>query len=107
MKKVIAYKHYFKDFMESLQRDEQLKVKRALTLFSTEDKIPRHFIENMGEGLYQLRITLLKREARLFFIYDGNTLVVVFNCFIKKQNKTPKQEIEKAKRLIKDYYENK
>ncbi len=34
-------------------------------------------------------------------------LVVVFNCFIKKQNKTPKQEIEKAKRLIKDYYENK
>ncbi len=107
MKKVIAYKHYYKDFMESLQRDEQLKVKRALTLFSTEDKIPRHFIENMGEGLYQLRITLLKREARLFFIYDGNTLVVVFNCFIKKQNKTPKQEIEKAKRLIKDYYENK
>ena len=107
MKKVIAYKHYYKDFMESLQRDEQLKVKRALTLFSTEDKIPRHFIENMGEGLYQLRITLLKREARLFFIYVGNTLVVVFNCFIKKQNKTPKQEIEKAKRLIKDYYENK
>lgn len=107
MKKVIAYKHYYKDFMESLQRDEQLKVKRALTLFSTEDKIPRHFKENMGEGLYQLRITLLKREARLFFIYDGNTLVVVFNCFIKKQNKTPKQEIEKAKRLIKDYYENK
>lgn len=107
MKKVIAYKHYYKDFMESLQRDEQLKVKRALTLFSTEDKIPRHFIENMGEGLYQLRITLLKREARFFFIYDGNTLVVVFNCFIKKQNKTPKQEIEKAKRLIKDYYENK
>ena len=107
MKKVIAYKHYYKDFMESLQRDEQLKVKRALTLFSTEDKIPRHFIENMGEGLYQLRITLLKREARLLFIYDGNTLVVVFNCFIKKQNKTPKQEIEKAKRLIKDYYENK
>lgn len=107
MKKVIAYKHYYKDFMESLQRDEQLKVKRALTLFSTEDKIPRHFIENMGEGLYQLRITLLKREARLFFIYDGNTLMVVFNCFIKKQNKTPKQEIEKAKRLIKDYYENK
>lgn len=107
MKKVIAYKHYYKDFMESLQRDEQLKVKRALTLFSTEDKIPRHFIENMGEGLYQLRITLLKREAKLFFIYDGNTLVVVFNCFIKKQNKTPKQEIEKAKRLIKDYYENK
>ena len=107
MKKVIAYKHYYKDFMESLQRDEQLKVKRALTLFSTEDKIPRHFIENRGEGLYQLRITLLKREARLFFIYDGNTLVVVFNCFIKKQNKTPKQEIEKAKRLIKVYYENK
>ena len=107
MKRVIAYKHYYKDFIDSLQRDDQLKVKRVLTLFSTEDKIPRHFIENMGDGMYQLRISLPNREARLFFIYDGTTLVILLNCFIKKQQKTPKQEIEKAKQLKTEYYENK
>ena len=107
MKRIIAYKHYYKDFIESLQREEQLKIKRVLTLFSTEDKIPRHFIEYMGDGLYQLRISLPKKEARIFFIYDGTTMVILFNCFIKKKKKTPKQELDKAKRLKEEYYEDK
>ena len=107
MREIVAFGHYYKDFIDSLQREDQLKVKRILTLLSTEDRIPRHFIESMGSGLYQLRISLPKRESRLFFIYDGNTLVVIFNCFIKKQQKTPRQEIEKARRLIKEYYANK
>jgi len=107
MKRIIAYKHYYRDFIESLKQDDRQKVKRVLTLFSTEDKIPRHFIENMGEGLYQLRITIPKREARIFFIYDGDLLVVLFNCFIKKRQKTPKQEIDKARRLKKEYDGNK
>ncbi len=107
MKRIVAYKHYYKEFIESLQRDEQLKIKRVLTLFSTEDKIPHHFIESMGDGLYQLRISLPKKEARLFFIYDGMTMVILFNCFIKKKKKTPKQELDKAKRLKDEYYESK
>lgn len=107
MKRIIAYKHYYRDFLESLQPEDQLKVKRVLTLFSTEDKIPRHFIESIGDGLYQLRITLPNREARLLYIYDGATLVILLNCFIKKKRKTPKQEIEKAKRLKTEYYESK
>jgi len=42
---------------------------------------------------------------RLFFIYDGNTIVVLFNGFKKKTQKTPQTEIEKALRLKKEYYE--
>ena len=106
-KEIVAFRHYYKDFIEPLQRNEQLKFKRVLTLFSTEDKIPGHFIENMGDGLFQHRISLPRKEARLFFTFDGNTMVILFNCFIKKQQKTPKQEIEKARRLKKEYYESK
>ncbi len=105
MKKIVAYKSYYADFMASLNREEQLKVKRVLTLFSTEDRIPHHFIKYVGEAIYELRITLPSREARIFFIYDGETLVVLLNCFIKKSQKAPKNEIEKAKRLKKEYYE--
>lgn len=107
MKKIVAYKSYYADFMASLNREEQLKVKRVLTLFSTEDRIPRHFIKYVGEAIYELRITLPSREARIFYIYDGETLVVLLNCFIKKSQKAPKNEIEKAKRLKKEYYEYK
>ena len=105
MKKIVAFKSCYTDFMASLSREEQLKVKRVLTLFSTEERIPHHFIKYIGEAIYELRITLPNKEARIFFIYDGETLIVLFNCFIKKSQKVPQNEIEKAKRLKKEYYE--
>ena len=46
------------------------------------------------------------REARIFFIYDSDTMVVLFNCFIKKTQKTPRKEMEKAKRLKNEYNED-
>lgn len=46
-------------------------------------------------------------EFRLFFTYDGDTIVILFNCFKKKTQKTPKSEIDKAVRLKNEYYEQK
>ena len=105
MKKIVAYKSYYKDFMASLRREEQLKIRRVLALFCSEDRIPHHYIKYVGDGLYELRITLPTREARLFFIYDGDTMVVLFNCFIKKTQQTPRKEIEKAIKLKNEYNE--
>ena len=107
MKRIVAYKSYYKDFVASLSREEQLKIRRVLILFETNDLLPLHFIKYIDDSLYELRITLPTREARLFFIYDGDTMVVLFNCFIKKTQKTPQKEIEKAKRIKKEYYEGK
>lgn len=96
MKRIVAFKSYYRDFMASLSREEQLKIRRVLALFETENLIPHH-----------LRITLPTREARIFFIYDGETMVVLFNCFVKKTQKTPKKEIEKANKLKREYEESK
>lgn len=38
-------------------------------------------------------------EFRLLFTYDGDTIVILFNCFKKKTQKTPKSEIDKAIKL--------
>lgn len=46
-------------------------------------------------------------EMRIFFIYDGDTVVVLFNGFKKKTQKTPDREIKKAIKLKKEYYEYK
>lgn len=50
---------------------------------------------------------LISNEFRIFFIYDGEKLVILFNAFRKKTQKTPRSEIELAKRLKKEYYEYK
>ena len=42
-----------------------------------------------------------------FLIYDGENVVVLFNCFRKKTQKTPDNEIKKAINLKKEYYEAK
>ncbi len=49
----------------------------------------------------------IRIEDRIFFIYDGKTIVVLFNCFKKKTQKTPKNEIDKAIILKNEYYETK
>lgn len=43
MKKIIAYKNYFKDFVSKLSKEEANKLRRALDLFKVEDRIPRHY----------------------------------------------------------------
>ncbi len=103
MKRIVAYKNYFREFMERLSGQERGKIKRALLLFETEDKIPRHYIKYVRDGVYEFRVTYGNKEFRLFFIYDGDTIVVLFNCYTKKTEKAPKREIEKAIKLKEEY----
>lgn len=104
MRKIIAYKDYFSDFIKKLSKDETNKIRRALDLFKVEDKIPRHFIKFIRDGVYEFRVTYGNNEFRIFFIYDGDTIVVLFNAFKKKTQKTPDNEIKKAINLKEEYY---
>ena len=103
MKKIVAYKNYYRDFMTKLADNERNKIKRALLLFETEDKIPKHYIGYIRDGLYEFRVTCGNKEFRLFYIYDGDTMVVLFNCFTKKSRKTPQKEIAKALKIKEEY----
>ncbi len=107
MKRIIAYKHYYKEFMEKLSSQEREKIMRALLLFETEDRIPRHYIKFVRDGIYEFRVSYGNKEFRIFFIYDGDTIVVLFNCYTKKTEKAPKREIDKAIRLKEEYYDEK
>lgn len=44
---------------------------------------------------------------RVFFIFDEGNIVVLFNGFQKKTQKTPKSEIEMALKLKSEYYADK
>jgi phage-related protein len=107
MKKIIAYKHYYRDFMSKLSDTERTKIRRALLLFETEDKIPHHYIHYIRDGVYEFRVSCGNKEFRLFFIYEDHQIVVLFNCFVKKSQKTPKREIENAIKLKEEYINEK
>lgn len=59
------------------------------------------FVKHLEGDIWELRPM---RNRILFFAYDGETFVLLSH-FVKKTQKTPKSEIEKAKSLMKDYLE--
>ncbi|MDD4476459.1 MAG: type II toxin-antitoxin system RelE/ParE family toxin [Eubacteriales bacterium] len=107
MKKIIAYKGYYVKFMDSLSEDERLKIRRSLLLLENDGEIPSRYIKFIRDGIWEYRVSHLRKEFRLLYFYDGQTIIILLNCFLKKTQKTPLQEIEKAIKLKKEYYEQK
>lgn len=106
-REIITYKHYFKEFLDSLDEGPQEKVLYVLMLLETQDRMPVKFMKLIEDGLYELRIEYQGNIYRVFFCFDGGNIVILFNAFQKKTQKTPKKEIETAKRLRKEYYGSK
>jgi phage-related protein len=57
--------------------------------------------------LYEARIQLGSDIWRVFCFFDNGKLVILLNGFTKKTQKTPKNEIEKALKLMQKYYDTK
>ena len=66
--------------------------------------MPGHFIKFIRDGVYEFRVTYGNSEFRIFFIYDGDTVVVLFNAFKKKTQNVPDSEIRKGIKLKEEYY---
>lgn len=69
--------------------------------------MPVKFIRFIRDGLYELRMEYNKNIYRVFFIFDEGQIVVLFNAFQKKSQKTPTGEIEKAFKIKEAYYADK
>ena len=59
------------------------------------------------DGLYEIRIECQSNIYRVFCCFDEGKLIVLFNGFQKKTQKTPMSEIEKAMRIKAAYFESK
>ncbi len=104
-RQVIAYKNYFLDFYESQTDKVQAKIEWTLNLIKVTPKVPKKFFKHMQgtKGLYEIRVEVGGNIYRIFSFFDKGNLVVLGNGFQKKSQKTPKQEIEKALKIMEEY----
>ena len=108
MKRSIAtYGGYFEHFRETLTPNEQFKLDYIISLLETGDRIPVKFIKYIRDGLFELRMEYGGNIYRVFFIFDEGQIVVLFNGFQKKTQKTPQSEIDKALKIKEEYYADK
>ena len=105
-RRILTYGGYFEAFMSTL-KEKQEKVQYGLLLLKTQDRLPSKFIKLIREGLYELRTEYGGNIFRVFFIFDEGNIVVLFNGFHKKSQKTPQKEIEKALKIKEAYYADK
>jgi phage-related protein len=56
----------------------------------------------MGEGLFELRLKSGEGIARVFYCTLIGKKIVILHQFIKKTEKTPLKELEKARRRMKE-----
>ena len=56
------------------------------------------------DGLYEIRIELDSNIYRIFCCLDKGNLVVLFNGFQKKSQKTPIKELNKAEKIMQEYF---
>jgi phage-related protein len=78
-------------------------------LIKQVERVPLKFLSPMTGygGLFEIRVEFQSNIYRIFCCFDEGRLVVLFNGFQKKTQKTPKKEVDKAMRLKKEYFEQK
>lgn len=109
VRQVIAYKNYFLDFYHDQPDNVQAKIEWTLNLLRVTRQIPEKYFKHMAgtKGLYEVRIEVGNNIYRVFSFFDKGNLIVLGNAFQKKSQKTPREEINKALKIMEDYHHEK
>lgn len=83
------------------------KIIWTLDLVEEIERVPETYLQHMQDGLFEIRVKLGTEIFRIFCFFDQDELVVLANGFQKKTQKTPRQEIEKALKIKKEYEDEK
>lgn len=108
-REVVTYKDYFDDFFKKQSRKVQDKIIKILDILETVERVPITYLKYIEgtNGLFEVRVQLGSDIFRIFCCFDGNRLVVLFSGSQKKTQKTPTKEIERALRIMDEYYNEK
>lgn len=105
-REIIFHKQHFKDFYIELNDSAKEKIGYVFRVIKSVDKVSEKFLKHIEgtDGLYEIRFEVDSNIYRIFCCFDKGNLVVLFNAFQKKTQKTPRQEIELEKKLKKEYF---
>lgn len=103
---IVPFKDYFKEFKRTLSKDVLMKIYQVFIYIMSEDIIPVKFLQKIEgvKDLYEIRIEHNGNIYRIFCCFDEGNLVILFNAFQKKTQKTPTSEIERAIRIKEEYF---
>lgn len=93
-----------KEFIDDLEPKMKAKTFRQLMLLQTNGRsLTEPHCKYMKDGLFELRVKFANNISRIFYFFYVDNKIILTNGFIKKTQKTPKREIEKALKYKADF----
>ena len=108
-RQIIYFKDYFFDFFEQQTEKVKEKIDYVLFVVTVAARIPQKFFQHLEgtNGLYEIRVEFQGNIYRIFCCFDEGQVVILFNGFQKKSQKTPFGELERAMKIRNEYFEEK
>lgn len=94
------------DFLMCLDKKMRAKLSGIISILQEYgNQLREPYSKYLDDGIFEIRGKIGSDISRVlyFFCYDGK--IILTNGFIKKTQKTPKAELDRAKRYRKDYLE--
>ena len=95
------------DFIDSLE--EKVREKVIYNIKKAQIVTDKELFKKLQDEIWEFRTLYKKTHIRLFAFWDKtdkkDTVVIATHGIIKKTDKTPKSEIEKADKIRKEYFE--
>lgn len=88
-----------RDWLKSLPRDDRKTIGEDIKTVQFGWPIGMPVVRKMDKNLWEVRSRLQNQIARMLFTVDDNVMVLLHG-FIKKSQKTPKQDLEVAKNRL-------
>lgn len=106
IREIVFYKDYFTEFFETLTDKVKDKIDEVLFMITILERVPAKFFKNIDgiKGLFEVRVEYEGNIYRIFCCFDKGNLVVLFNGFQKKSQKTPAKELYKAEKIMGEYF---
>lgn len=109
IRNIVYYKRHYLDFFGRQTKDVQKKFNWTLQLIATIEQVPAKYFKHLEgtDALYEVRVEVGSNIYRAFAFFDEGKLIVLGNAFQKKTQKTPKNELDLAKKIMKEYFNEK
>ena len=105
MIRIEFYETHFLEFYQKQDQDVKNKIQYVFEIIKQVDRVPKKFFKHLvgTDGVYEIRVEVQSNIYRFFCCFDKGKLIILFNGFHKKTQETPKKELEKTVRLMKEY----
>jgi phage-related protein len=92
------------DFLNALDIKMRAKALHELEILEEFGRALREpYAKYIHDGIFELRIQLANNISRMFYFFFDGERIIVTNGFVKKSQKTPPREIERAEKYKADY----